>query len=196
MGLQVAPDVLERHGAFYRLALKQQTDDSTAWILDGANMQTVRAALNDPPWAGPPRTVIVKNCPALENLAFLEALAGLEWVCVRHCAKLTALWDMTKTPGLRGLALTDCYALRDLSALAGAPDLEHLLFQQSVWRRGKIESLTPLQGLHALRTLDLACKGVRDNSRLLFRRVFPKIEALTITPDLRKNVVRDAEAKR
>lgn len=196
MGLQVASDVLERHGAFYRLALEQQTDDSTAWALEDANMQTVRAALDAPPWAEPPRTVIVKNSPALESLAFLEALPGLEWVCVWRCAKLTALWDMTKTPGLRGLALTDCSALRDLSALAGAPELRHLLLQQSVWRRGRIESLMPLQGLHELRTLDLACKGVRDNSRLLFRQVFPKIEALTITPDLRKNVVRDAEAKR
>lgn len=196
MGLQVAPDVLERHGAFYRLALEQQTDDHTAWVLDGAELQAVRAALDDPPWAEPPRTVIVKNCAALCDLTFLEALPGLEWVCVWRCAKLTALWDMTKTPALHGIALTDCYALRDLGALAGAPELEHLLFQQSAWRRGKVDSLMPLQGLHELRTLDLACKGVRDNSRLLFRQLFPKIEALTISPNLRKNVVRNAEAKR
>lgn len=196
MGLQVAPELFERYAVFYRLALERQTDDAAAWVLDGATAQSARAAIEAAPWEEPPRTVIVQNCPELADLAFLQALPQLEWVCVWRCAKLTALWDMARTPGLRGLALTDCTRLRDLGALAGAPQLEHLLFQQSAWRRGPIESLMPLYGLHALRTLDLAAKRVQDGSRLAFRQLFPQIDALTITPNLRKNMVAEPEAKR
>lgn len=196
MALQVAPELYEKYAVFYRLALERQTEDNTAWILDGATPQIAAAALEQLPDVPPPRTVIVKNCPELRDLSFLERMGGAEWVCVFRCARLDALWDMAKTPKLRGLALTDCYALRDLGAVAAAPGLRHFLFQQSAWRRGKLESLLPLQGLCELRTLDLACKGVRDKSRLEFRRLYPHIEALTITPNMRENIITDAGAKR
>ena len=195
MALHVAPELWDKYSVFYRLALDRETDDSTAWILDGATQQSVDAALAGPAGAEPPRTVIVKNCPELRGLSFLERMPEVEWVCVWRCARLDSLWDMSKTPRLRGLALTDCYALRELGAVAGAPGLEHLLFQQSAWRRGRLESLLPLENLRELRTLDLACKGVRDKSRLEFRRLFPHIEALTITPNMRENLIADAGAK-
>lgn len=185
MALRVDPDVWEKHADFYRLALEGATDDNTAWVLDGASEAALRQALDAAPPREAPRTVVVRACPALRDLTFLERFDALEWVCVLRCPGLEALWDMARTPRLRGLAVTDCARVRNLSALAGAGALEHLLFQQSAWRRATVESLAPLGGLHGLRTLDLACKGVRDKTKLDFRQLYPQLDALTVSPGLR-----------
>ena len=52
MALHVAPELWEKYSVFYRLALDRETDDSTAWILDGATQQSVDAALAGPAGAG------------------------------------------------------------------------------------------------------------------------------------------------
>ena len=104
--------------------------------------------------------------------------------------------DTARTPALRGLAVTDCKKLRDISGLDGAAALEHLFLQYSAWSTVKLESLAPLRGLCALRTLDLGCRGAKDKVKLDFNMLYPQLDSLTITPSLKEYFITNTEAGR
>ena len=166
MALHVSPEILEQYHGFYSLALDGTTDDGCALVLENVPAAGLRAALEAVPEPDALRTVLIKSCPELQSLSFLENFPALEWVYVRRCPAVAALWDTARTPALRGLAVTDCKKLRDISGLDGAAALEHLFLQYSAWSTVKLESLAPLRGLCALRTLDLGCRGAKDKVKL------------------------------
>ena len=107
-----------------------------------------------------------------------------------------ALEAVPEPDALRGLAVTDCKKLRDISGLDGAAALEHLFLQYSAWSTVKLESLAPLRGLCALRTLDLGCRGAKDKVKLDFNMLYPQLDSLTITPSLKEYFITNTEAGR
>lgn len=84
----------------------------------------------------------------------------------------------------------------DISGLDGAAALEHLFLQYSAWSAVKLESLAPLRGLCALRTLDLGCRGAKDKVKLDFNMLYPQLDSLTITPSLKEYFITNTEAGR
>ena len=196
MALHVSPEILEQYHGFYSLALDGTTDDGCALVLENVPAAGLRAALEAVPEPDALRTVLIKSCPELQSLSFLENFPALEWVYVRRCPAVAALWDTARTPALRGLAVTDCKKLRDISGLDGAAALEHLFLQYSAWSAVKLESLAPLRGLCALRTLDLGCRGAKDKVKLDFNMLYPQLDSLTITPSLKEYFITNTEAGR
>ena len=81
-------------------------------------------------------------------------------------------------------------------AYDGAAALEHLFLQYSAWSAVKLESLAPLRGLCALRTLDLGCRGAKDKVKLDFNMLYPQLDSLTITPSLKEYFITNTEAGR
>lgn len=196
MALHVSPEILEQYRGFYSLALDGATDDTRTLVLENVSAAALRAALEAVPEPDALRTVLVKSCPELQNLSFLENFPALEWVYVCRCPAAAALWDTARTPALRGLAVTDCKKLRDIGGLDGAAALEHLFLQYSAWSAVKLESLAPLRGLCALRTLDLGCRGAKGKVKLDFNRLYPQLDSLTITPGLKEYFITNTEAGR
>ena len=196
MALHVSPEILRQYPEFYALALDGATDDAQALVLDGVPAASLRAALEAVPAPDQVRTVLVHNCADFQNLSFLENFPALEWVSVRRCPAACALWDVARTPALRGLAVTDCKKLCDIGGLEGAATLEHLFLQYSAWSAVKLESLSPLQSLRALRTLDLGFRGVKNKIKLDFNELYPQLDSLTITPSLRQFFITNTEAGR
>lgn len=196
MALHVSPEILEQYHGFYSLALDGTTDDGCALVLENVPAAGLRAALEAVPEPDALRTVLIKSCPELQSLSFLENFPALEWVYVRRCPAVAALWDTARTPALRGLAVTDCKKLRDISGLDGAAALEHLFLQYSAWSAVKLESLAPLRGLCALRTLDLGCRGAKDKVKLDFNILYPQLDSPTITPSLKEYFITNTEAGR
>ena len=196
MALHVSPEIREQYHGFYSLALDGTTDDGCALVLENVPAAGLRAALEAVPEPDALRTVLIKSCPELQSLSFLENFPALEWVYVRRCPAVAALWDTARTPALRGLAVTDCKKLRDISGLDGAAALEHLFLQYSAWSAVKLESLAPLRGLCALRTLDLGCRGAKDKVKLDFNMLYPQLDSLTITPSLKEYFITNTEAGR
>lgn len=130
--------------------------------------------------------VIVKDSPALESLAPLAALTHLACVGVWGCPKLRTLWAMEGQP-LWGLALTDCKSLPNLAPLAACADtLCHLFLQGRAWNTPRFQTLDPLPRLHALVTCDLALRKAAHSGKIYFDECFPKLAALTVTPNLAK----------
>ena len=166
MALHVSPEILEQYHGFYSLALDGTTDDGCALVLENVPAAGLRAALEAVPEPDALRTVLIKSCPELQSLSFLENFPALEWVYVRRCPAVAALWDTARTPALRGLAVTDCKKLRDIS------------------------------GLCALRTLDLGCRGAKDKVKLDFNMLYPQLDSLTITPSLKEYFITNTEAGR
>lgn len=196
MALHVSPEILEQYHSFYSLALDGITEDNLALVLEKVPATGLRAVLEAVPEPDALRTVLIKSCPKIQSLSFLENFPALEWVYVRRCPAVDALWNVTRTPKLRGLAVSDCKRLRDISGLDGAAALEHLFLQYSIWNTVKLESLAPLRGLCALRTLDLGCKGAKDKIKLDFNRLYPQLDSLTITPSLKGYFITNTEAGR
>ena len=58
------------------------------------------------------------------------------------------------------------------------------------------QSLAPLRGLCALRTLDLGCRGAKDKVKLDFNMLYPQLDSLTITPSLKEYFITNTEAGR
>ena len=83
-----------------------------------------------------------------------------------------------------------------VEAADGAAALEHLFLQYSAWSTVKLESLAPLRGLCALRTLDLGCRGAKDKVKLDFNMLYPQLDSLTITPSLKEYFITNTEAGR
>ena len=174
MALHVSPEILEQYHGFYSLALDGTTDDGCALVLENVPAAGLRAALEAVPEPDALRTVLIKSCPELQSLSFLENFPALEWVYVRRCPAVAALWDTARTPALR----------------------EHLFLQYSAWSAVKLESLAPLRGLCALRTLDLGCRGAKDKVKLDFNMLYPQLDSLTITPSLKEYFITNTEAGR
>jgi hypothetical protein len=183
MALHVRPEIWELYPTFYAFAQEGTVPPDTECLLltDADDAALAEAVAQN--------TAVQAICitgGSLTTLAPLEFCPALQWVRVERCPRLRTLWAMSATPLLKGLALVRCKRLCDLFALADAPLLEHLYVQNNAWDAAALDSAMPLAGLHALRTLDLAYKKVRDKNKLAFNKLYPQLDALTITPGLRR----------
>lgn len=97
MALHVSPEILEQYHGFYSLALDGTTDDGCALVLENVPAAGLRAALEAVPEPDALRTVLIESCPELQSLSFLENFPALEWVYVRRCPAVAALWDTART---------------------------------------------------------------------------------------------------
>ncbi len=102
------------------------------------------------------------KCPRIEDLSALEAMPQLTHVAFYWNQRATRLWNLARTPRLRGLHFDDFTKLQDLSDLPGATSLEELAFGNAVWNRFGIPSLEPLAELVSLRSLAFNAKSVLD----------------------------------
>ena len=121
MALHVSPEILEQYHGFYSLALDGTTDDGCALVLENVPAAGLRAALEAVPEPDALRTVLIKSCPELQSLSFLENFPALEWVYVRRCPAVAALWDTARTApaGAQGSPALRCS--RRCTAKTGAP---------------------------------------------------------------------------
>ena len=96
------------------------------------------------------------KCPHIEDLTPLETMAQLTHVVVFWNQRATRLWNLTATPALTGLHLSDFKRLRSLNDLAGGHALEELEIGDMPGSTGfVVESLEPLANLTELRFLSL-----------------------------------------
>lgn len=183
MALHVRAEILQRYSDFYAFAQDGVLlQDCESIVLHAPNDDALLMAVQDSPNAN----VVVLTGGELTTLAPVALLPQLQWLRVEKCPLLKELWNMEFTLHLHALALVHCKNLRNLTSLAHAYELQHLYLQCGVWDNVVLESLAPLKPLQNLRTLDLSCKGVKDSQKLNFNALYPDLEALTITPSLRK----------
>ena len=99
------------------------------------------------------------KCPRIEDLTPLETMTKLTHVVVFWNQRATRLWNLTATPALTGLHLTDFKRLRSLDDLADGRGLEELEIGDMPGSSGfVVESLEPLANLTELRFLSLVVR--------------------------------------
>ncbi|WP_367923951.1 hypothetical protein [uncultured Ruthenibacterium sp.] len=192
MGLYVEPALMQRFPEFYPFAMDGIAPVSPVLVVEKADDQMLEDLVRE---HMDTVCIVVRDCPQLQTLVPLAMLKELQWVGVWRCPNLSTLWQTTATPLVRGIAFTGCKQVTDLSALAGARKLEHLLLENRTWDNVQLKSLLPLCALSELRTLDLGCRKVKDGNPLDYHRLFPNLKVLTITPGLRRVFV-SREGKR
>lgn len=104
------------------------------------------------------------KCPRVVDLAPLEDLPNLTHVAFYWNQRAVRLWDLSKTPSLKGLQFEDFTRLRNLDDLAHAVSLEELVFGDAVWVKTVFPSLAPIGELGQLRHLNFAVRRIDDNS--------------------------------
>jgi hypothetical protein len=102
------------------------------------------------------------KCPRISDLSPLEDCPELRLVAVYWNQRATRLWNLAKTPRLRGLQFEDFTRLRKLDDLSGAASLEELAFGDAIWVKAVIASLSPLADVHGLRRLWIHVRQVED----------------------------------
>ena len=116
------------------------------------------------------------KCPRIQDFSPLEDLPDLTLVSIYWNQRTTKLWNLAKTPNLRGLEFEDFTRLRDLDDLGNAVAIEELSFGDKVWVKATVASLEPVGVVTTLRRLSFALRKIEDgriqplaNLRLLER---------------------------
>jgi Leucine-rich repeat (LRR) protein len=102
------------------------------------------------------------KCPRVEDLSPLEDLSALTFVAYFWNQRASSLWDLTRTPNLRGLQVEDFTKLKKLDDLVAGTTLEELEFGDGIWVKNSVESLDPLSSLVGLRRLSFALRKILD----------------------------------
>lgn len=102
------------------------------------------------------------KCPRLEDLSPLEDVSNLSLVAFYWNQRATRLWDLQRTPQLRGLAFEDFSRLHDLYDLQAGESLEELRFGNKVWAKAMFDSLAPVSTLARLRRLSFVARRIGD----------------------------------
>jgi hypothetical protein len=102
------------------------------------------------------------KCPHITDLTPLEDLPGLEVLDVYWNQRATRLWDLSKTPRLRALALCDIRRVHDLNVLADGTALTEMHLGDAINDVSTYDTLEPLSGLVGLQRLWLVPKAITD----------------------------------
>jgi hypothetical protein len=103
------------------------------------------------------------KCPRIADLSPLEDMPGLTHVAFYWNQRATRLWNLARTPALRGLHFDDFTKLSDLGDLRAGASLDTLVFGNAVWNKFSIDSLEPLSALgDTLRHLAFNAKSIGD----------------------------------
>ena len=73
------------------------------------------------------------KCPRIQDFSPLESLPDLALVSIYWNQRTSRLWNLAKTPKLRGLEFEDFSRLRDLEDLGNAVAIEELSFGDKIW---------------------------------------------------------------
>lgn len=102
------------------------------------------------------------KCPRIEDFTPLESMGNLTHVSMFWNQRATRLWNLRKTPALRGLRFDDFIKMHDLEDLSEGTSLAELEFGDANWSKTVIETLEPLSSLTSLKSLSFGPKGIRD----------------------------------
>lgn len=102
------------------------------------------------------------KCPRIQDFSPLESLPDLAVVSIYWNQRTSRLWNLAKTPKLRGLEFEDFSRLRDLEDLRNAVAIEELSFGDKVWVTASVASLEPLTAVKTVRRLSFALRKVED----------------------------------
>lgn len=112
--------------------------------------------------------------PKLEDLSPLGSLPQLEYLSVlqNHC--VSSLWDMTGNTALKGLHISGFTKMRSIEGIQRVRNLEYFIYDDGMWMKTALESLTPLAGL-PLRYFGLYVKKIVDGDMSCFEQL-PHLE--------------------
>lgn len=103
------------------------------------------------------------KCPRLADLSPLEDMPQLTHVAFYWNQRATRLWNLARTPALRGLHFDDFAKLNRLDDLSLGTSLDTLVFGNAVWNKFAVDSLEPLAALGAtLRHLAFNAQRIAD----------------------------------
>ena len=102
------------------------------------------------------------KCPRIEDFSALEDLPNLALVSIYWNQRASRLWNLSKTPKLRGLEFEDFTRLRDLEDLRNAVAVEELSFGDKVWVKASMASLEPLTAVETVRRVSFALRKIDD----------------------------------
>ena len=102
------------------------------------------------------------KCPRIEDFSALESLPNLALVSIYWNQRATRLWNLAKTPKLRGLEFEDFTRIRDLEDLRNAVAVEQVSFGDKVEVKASMASLEPLAAVKTVRRISLALRKVED----------------------------------
>jgi hypothetical protein len=102
------------------------------------------------------------KCPRIEDLSPLEDMRELTHAAFYWNQRARCLWDLSKTPKLRGLQFDDFTRLPGLLDLERGRTLTELAFGNRVWTRFVVPTLEPLAALSKLKSLRFNLRRVDD----------------------------------
>ena len=117
------------------------------------------------------------KCPRIEDFAPIESMPGLTHLSMFWNQRVARLWNLQKTPALRGLRFEDFIKLDRLDDLSNGASLVELEFGNANFSKMVVESLEPLRSLTTLKSFSFNPKEIRDH------RIQP-LEALQQIQDL------------
>lgn len=185
MALHIREDILAKYGDFYSFALEQSTD---ALILKGLDDSAVSELCDYTA-----RNIVVKDSPKLTDFTFLQKFKDIENIAIFRCKKLVEIWDITYNPHLQSLVISDCKKLNNIDTISYGGKIEHIFIGGKSFNEPYLSSLVPLASQKSLITLDLAVKKCADTRKIAFNKVWPCLEALTISPNMRKYFLSENE---
>lgn len=142
------------------LAALERAPNATAVVVSGLDQDTFEALVAV--HGARLRAIHLWKCPRIADLAPLQGMANLAFVAIYWNQRATRLWDLRRTPRLRGLACHDFSRWRNLADLQTATSLEELQFGDMVWSKAGFDTLEPLGSLPQLRHLTFNAKRIAD----------------------------------
>ena len=102
------------------------------------------------------------KCPRIQDFSPLESLPDLTLVSIYWNQRTSKLWNLAKTPKLRGLEFEDFSRLRNLEDLRNAAAIEELSFGDKIWVKASVASLEPISAVQTARRVSFAVRNVED----------------------------------
>lgn len=110
----------------------------------------------------------------VEDWSPLGSLKELEYVHWFSNQRIDRLWDMSENTALKGLCISDFSRLHSIEGIGSAPALKYFAFQDAIWDRSVLDSLSPLVGT-GITHLSFGGKRITDES-LAFLEGMPKLK--------------------
>jgi len=156
----VLPEIGGGKMAVGDLGLIDETPQATALRVSGLDQQTFEALVTR--FGAQFSGLYFWKCPRISDLSPMENLSNLRYVAFYWNQRAVRLWDLAKTPKLKGLQFDDFTRVHTLDDLATAVSLEELAFGDQVWVKATFESLEPLTHLQDLQKLSFAVRRIDD----------------------------------
>lgn len=179
----IKPEIFEKYNSFYALATGNYQN---AFVFENLAPNTEIILTED---ALNANSVVITNCPTLTNLDFLSSFENAQYILVKDLKLVTTAFDISNMPNLKGVAFIGCKRLTDFEKLASSNHLQNIVIESGVFNGTCVKTLAPLCKHSQLKTLDLAFNKLETTEKYAFNDIWKNLEALTISPNLRKYFV-------